>query len=96
MKRSNGDRRLDVWMAFVGHDFEVFELVFENRRRPARDFEPRQGQWRTTELFVSLLQVIQVKMAVPARPDEFTGLEVALLREHVRQQRVRGDIEGHA
>ena len=40
--------------------------------------------------------MIEVQVAVAAGPDELAGLEVALLREHVRQQRVAGDVEGHA
>ena len=35
-------------------------------------------------------------MAIAAGPDEFAGLEIALLRQHVREQRVRGDVERHA
>src|SRR6185312_7200692 len=39
---------------------------------------------------------IAVQVAVAARPDELAGLEIALLREHVGEQRVAGDIERHA
>ena len=35
-------------------------------------------------------------MAVAARPDELARLQVALLRHHVREQGVGGDVEGHA
>src|SRR5256885_5443908 len=42
-----------------------------------------------TPLFLS----IQVQVAVPAGPDELAGLEIALLREQVCEQRVAGDVE---
>src|SRR4029077_18299358 len=43
-----------------------------------------------------LVKMIQVQMAVADGPNEFTGLQVALLSQHVRQQRIGGDIEGYA
>src|SRR5262245_33630899 len=35
-------------------------------------------------------------MTVAARPDELGGSEIALLREHVREQRIACNVEGHA
>ncbi len=35
-------------------------------------------------------------MAIPTRPDEFPDREIRLLGDHVRQQRVGGDVERHA
>ena len=40
--------------------------------------------------------MIQVQVAIAARPDELTGLEVTLLRHHVGEQRIGGDVERHA
>jgi hypothetical protein len=40
--------------------------------------------------------VVAVDVAVAAGPDEVADVQVALLRQHVRQQRVAGDVEGHA
>ena len=56
----------------------------------------RQRQRRARELLIRLLQVIQVQVAVAAGPDELAQFKIALLREHVRQQRVGGDVERHA
>ena len=39
--------------------------------------------------------MVRIKMAIAAGPDEVTDLELALLRKHVGQQRVRRDIERH-
>ena len=54
-----------------------------------------KGQRRPRKLGAYLFQVIQVKVAVAAGPDEFAGLEVALLGDHVHEQRVRRDVEWH-
>jgi hypothetical protein len=40
--------------------------------------------------------VVAVDVAVAAGPDEVAHVQVALLRHHVGQQRVAGDVEGHA
>ena len=40
--------------------------------------------------------MIQVQVAVAARPDQLARLQVALLREQVREQRVARDVEGQA
>jgi hypothetical protein len=46
-------------------------------------------------LLVRLLEVIGVQVAITAGPDEIADAEVALLRQHMRQQRIRGDVERH-
>jgi hypothetical protein len=40
--------------------------------------------------------MVAVDMAVAAGPDEVADVEVALLREHVREQGVARDVERHA
>ena len=40
--------------------------------------------------------MIVVDVAVAPGPDEIANIQVALLREHVGQQGVTGDVEGHA
>ena len=40
--------------------------------------------------------MIEIEVAVAAGPDELARLEVALLREHVGEQRVARDVERHA
>src|SRR5690606_11446138 len=93
---SNGDRRLDRRVRVVVDDLEVLVPILEYRRRPPLDHELREPPRLTGELQIRLLEMIQVKMAVAPGPDELARLEVALLCEHVRQERVRRDIERHA
>src|SRR5438046_6928427 len=83
-------------MVLVIHELEVLVLVGENARRAAADHQLRQRERRARELQVRLLEMIQVQVAVAAGPDELAGLEIALLREQVREQRVAGDVERYA
>src|SRR5438477_12554016 len=83
-------------MVLVIHELEVLVLVGENARRAAADPQLRQRERRARELQVRLLEMIQVQVAVAAGPDELAGLEIALLREQVREQRVAGDVERYA
>ena len=46
------------------------------------------GSGRARQLLVRLRQMIQVQVAVAAGPDELARLKIALLRDHVREQRV--------
>ena len=48
------------------------------------------------ELRLDLLAVVVVDVAVAAGPDQVADVEVALLREHVREQRVARDVERDA
>src|SRR5690349_7967272 len=96
MEGSNGDRRLDARMRLVIQELEVFELVLEDRRRLAFDREPRRRQRRALQLFVGLVEMIEIQVAVAAGPDEVAGGELALLSEHVREQRIGRDVERHA
>src|SRR5580700_7428035 len=81
-------RRLDGRVMLVVHELKVLVLVIENARRAVIDHEPGQRQWRAAELLVRLLQMVEVQVAVTAGPDELARLQIALLREQMREQRV--------
>src|SRR5258705_4013011 len=83
-------------MMLVIHELEVLVLISENARRTAADQQLRQRERRARQLQVRLLKMIQVQVAVAAGPDELARLEIALLREQVREQRVAGDVEWYA
>ena len=65
-------------------------LVGEVVNRPHRGVEPQcwQLQRHTTYLFASLIEVVEVEVAISSCPDEFSGLEVAHLGHHAGQQAV--------
>src|SRR6185369_15763155 len=94
--RSYRYRRLDRGVALVVLHFEVLVLVFEDRRRPPLDVEHGVGEWPAAQLQFHLLVMVAVDVAVAAGPDEVADGEVALLRHHVREQGVAGDVEWHA
>lgn len=74
--------------------------ILEREREQILDLgvEPhgRQRIRLAAQLQVGLLDVVGIQVAVAAGPDELAGLQVADLRHHQCQQRVAGDIEGHA
>jgi len=81
-------------MRLVAHDREILEAVIEDRVGPAADRQCRQRQRLTRELQPRLLQMVDVEVAVASRPDELAHVEVALLRHHVRQQRIDAMLNG--
>lgn len=83
-------------MRIVTFNLEVFKTVVENRRRFAFDDQLRQRTRFAAQLQVGLLKMVAVQMGVAAGPDEITDLQIALLRHHMHQQRVAGDIERQA
>src|SRR5579863_9228146 len=83
-------------MMLVAHELEILEGVVEQGCGAAPEIEPRRREGRARELQFRLLEMIAIEVAVAARPDEFARLEVALLGEHVGEQRVARDVERHA
>ena len=88
-------RRADARVSFVIFDNDV--LRFELKQVvPGEQLQPWEMIWSACQLALRLFEVIQVKMRVAQRMHEFPRLKVGDLGDHVRQQCVAGDIEGHA
>src|SRR5690349_3647539 len=83
-------------MMLVIHDLKILELVLEHGWRAAREQQLRQRERNARELLVDLFEMVRIEMAVAARPDELAHVEITLLRDHVSEQRIRGDIERDA
>src|SRR5688572_20933482 len=83
-------------MRLIIQDLEVLVPILEERRRAPADQELRGRERRALQLLVGLLEMIQVQVNVAPGPDELPGCKIALLGEHVRQQRVRSDVERYA
>src|SRR5271166_47379 len=90
------DRCFDRGVMPVILNVEIVEDVFEQAGRPAPDREPGRLVRSPRELQVGLIQMIEVQMAIAARPDEFSELESALLRDHMSEQGIGCNIEWHA
>src|SRR5690348_12736953 len=80
----------------VAHELEILIGIVEQSGRPPADLEAGRRKGRARELQPRLLEVVEIEMAVAARPDELSRLEVALLREHVGEQSVARNVEGDA
>jgi hypothetical protein len=84
-----------VRVRFVIEYFEVFETVVEDTVGTTPDRQSRQWERRARQLQVSLVEVVEIEMAVAAGPDEISDSETGLLCGHVGEERVRRDIERH-
>ncbi len=83
-------------MRVVTFDFEVFKAVVENRIGFAFNHQLRQRARFARQLQGGLLHVVAVQVGIPAGPDEVAHFQVALLRHHMHQQRIAGDVERQA
>ena len=90
------DRRFDGRMRIVIFEREVAEFEIVDRRHARIDDHRRQRTRIALELLARLLEMIRIEMRVAEREDEFTGTQSANLRDHHRQQPVRGDVERDA
>lgn len=80
---------------FVADQLEILETEGEQILHLGVELHGRQRQRLAGQLQVGLFQVVGVKVAVTARPDELAGLQAADLRDHQRQERIAGDVERH-
>jgi len=87
---------LDCRVRIVVHDLEVLDRVVEDGCRLPLDDQLRQAARLPRELLLDLVEVVAVDVHITTRPDELSDFQIALLRHHVGQQRVAGDVEGHA
>src|SRR5699024_1812227 len=83
---SDRDRSLDRGVVVIVEDLEVLEFVVEERLR--LPLQPQLGVrvGCPAQLLLNLGEVVVVDVAVPAGPDELTGLKAGLLGDHEGQQ----------
>src|SRR5205085_7809649 len=74
------------------------EQSFQSSQHPVLipDFESRQRQRLAREKLLDLREMILVDVQVAERVYELANVKLADVRDHVRQQRVGRDVEGHA
>lgn len=92
----NGYLRANRRMRVVGGKTQIFEAIVEKRVRAPFENQRRQRPRVARQLQFRLLQMVVIQMAVTARPDKIARIQVALMRDHVRKQRVRCDVERNA
>ena len=82
-------------MTLVVQNLEVFKLVVEDGVGFAFDVECWIGERLTAQLQGHLFMVVAVNVAIAAGPDEVAHIQVALLRNHVGEQGIAGDVKRH-
>ena len=82
-------------MTLITDDFKVFVLVVKNRFWPAFDAQSGVTHRCAAQLQFHLLGVVAVDVAVATGPNKVAHIQVALLRHHVGEQGIAGDVEGH-
>src|SRR5204863_9236895 len=93
---SDRDRRFDRRMRIVLAQDEILEAEIANVFYLWVQFHPRQRPAVPGKLLVRLFQMVPVKMEIAESVNEFARLEIADLRDHHREQRIRRDVERHA
>ena len=82
-------------MTLVVEHFKVFVFVFKNRSGFALDVQGGVGKGLTAELQRHLVFVIAVDVAITTGPNEIAHVQIALLRHHVCEQCIAGNVERH-
>ena len=90
------DRRRNMRMGVVSLKREVFGFVVEDILAAILHNQAGQATRLAGKLQLRLFQMVRVEMDVTTGPDERAWLKSALARQHVRQERVGGDIEWYA
>ena len=80
-------------MGIVTFNLEIFEPIVKDRGRFTLDDELWQGTRFTGQLQARLIEVVAVQMGISTSPDKITHFQVTLLRHHMHQQCVAGDVE---
>src|SRR5690554_3154126 len=95
---SDSDRRFYPRVWVIALEFEVFQFVIEYRFRLALDDQFGQRPRLALQLLENnvVRQVVLIQMTVAKRMNKLPHFQIALLSDHMRQQRVRGNIERHA
>src|SRR5690554_555019 len=93
MTASYGHRCRNMRVGLVIHNLEIIKPIIKYTLGTPFDMQPWQRQRLTCKLQPCLFQMITVQMRITASPDELARLQVALLRDHLSQQRIGGNIE---
>ena len=72
---------------------EVLELILEDGVWFPLNDQLRKWPRFAFELLQDAFDLVEVDVAVPAGPNEVTGLEIALLRHHAGQECILSDVE---
>lgn len=83
-------------MWIVPLDDEIVESKVLNALHLPLELERREWTWRALQLLLERLNVVRIDVRIAQCVDKVPGLQISDVRNHVRQQGVAGDVEGHA
>ena len=95
-KRSNGHIHGDLAVALVAHDLEVIDAKVLDLPHVALDLELGEGLRLPLELLLERGHVVRVHVRVAQSVNKVPGLEPSHVGDHVGEEGVGGDVEGHA
>lgn len=80
-------------MGVVAHEIEIIISEPEYILYIRIQDHVRQRAWRAAQLFMHLVEMVQIDMGITERMDEVAGLQSAHLSHHLREQSIARDIE---
>ena len=92
----NGNGCFDCWVRVVAFEGEILEDKILEACAGGIEAHPRQGAALAGELQAGLLEVVGVEVEIAEGVNKRARLEPADLRNHDCEERIGGDIEGHA
>src|SRR5262249_8238054 len=90
------DRRLYAGMGIITEELKIFEFELVDVFDGGIELELGQRAGLARELSFCLVEMIGIEVEVAEGVDEGAGPQIADLRHHHREQRIRGDVEGDA
>ena len=94
----DGHLHFNAWVVPVVHQLEIViaKVVDLFQAFALLDTEGGEGIGLASQLLLEWLDVVQVDVRVAHHVNELARLEAAHARDHVRQQRITGNIERYA
>ena len=77
-------------------ELKILKLISVNSIRLSEDLQRGQRRGRSLELGRHLLTMITVQVSIAQCDHDLSGVQVALLRQHVHEQRHGSDVEGQS
>lgn len=83
-----------MWV--VPFKLKIFSFEIINRLNFSKNFELWERSWFSLKLSFQRLNVVQVNMSISQSMYKITWLQAGDVRDHVGEQGIAGDVEGHA
>src|SRR3546814_14927729 len=85
---------MSLWRIIL--DCEILEAIVENAGWAAEDTQLRTPCWHARQLRFDEFRMVEIEVDIAAGPYQFMRVQIALLRDHSREQRRFEHVEGEA